>query len=44
MARSCHNTGFPKDLKIDQEEYLVVMKDVVKAWIDANYGDVDYVW
>ena len=33
-----------KELKVRKEEYLKVMKDVVKPWIDANYSGVKYVW
>ena len=33
---------FPQGLKIGQNEYLEVLKTVVKPWIDANYKNVDY--
>ena len=34
----------PQGLKIGQNEYLEVLKTVVKPWIDVNYKNVDYVW
>ena len=35
---------FPKGLRVGTEEYLDVMKNVVKPWLDANYPDKPYVW
>ena len=35
---------FPQGLKTGQNEYLEVLKTIVKPWIDANYKYVDYVW
>ena len=35
---------FPEGLKIGQEEYLNVLKTVVKPWIDSNYPEGRYVW
>ena len=35
---------FLQGLKIDQNEYLEVLKTVVKPWIYANYKNVDFVW
>ncbi|XP_059097596.1 uncharacterized protein LOC131891917 [Tigriopus californicus] len=35
---------FPKGLKINTEEYLKVMRKVVKPWLDATYPLGNYVW
>jgi len=35
---------FPCGLRVGTKEYLEVMKDVVKPWLDANYPDGNYVW
>ncbi len=35
---------FPKGLRISTEEYLDIMKNVVKSCLDANYPNGGYVW
>ena len=35
---------FPKGLKIGTVEYLDVLINVVKPWLDAQYPDGNYVW
>ncbi|QQP34708.1 Uncharacterized protein FKW44_022686 [Caligus rogercresseyi] len=35
---------FPNGLKIGTEQYLEVMKDGVKPWLDSTNPDGNYVW
>ncbi|QQP40983.1 Putative transposable element [Caligus rogercresseyi] len=35
---------FPKGLKIGAKEYLEVMQNVVKPWLDATYPEGNYVF
>jgi len=35
---------FPKGLKIGTKEYLDVMSNVVKPWLEASYPSGNYVW
>ncbi len=35
---------FPKGLRVGTLEYLDVLQNVVKPWIDQNYEGQDYVW
>ena len=34
----------PQGFKTGQNEYLEILKTVVKLWVDANYKNIDYVW
>ena len=35
---------FPQGPKVDTEEYLKVVRDVVKLWLDHQYPEGNYVW
>lgn len=35
---------FPNGLKINQNVYLEVLRDVIKPWLDSNYPQGNYVW
>ena len=35
---------FPKGLKINMEEYIKVLRDVVKPWMDSVAGDRHYIF
>ncbi|XP_059094623.1 uncharacterized protein LOC131889516 [Tigriopus californicus] len=35
---------FPKGLRVGAKEYLEVMQEVVKPWLDATYPDNNYIW
>ncbi len=35
---------FKKGLKVGGKEYLSIMQDVVKPWLDENYPRGNYVW
>ena len=35
---------FPKGLRMGATEYITVMEDIVKPWLDATYPEGNYVW
>ncbi|QQP37055.1 Uncharacterized protein FKW44_022357 [Caligus rogercresseyi] len=35
---------FPKGIRVGVKEYLEVMRDIIKPWMDATYPDGNHCW